>query len=129
MPVLHPKNEIELINIILTKRPVVADFSATWCGPCKQIAPKFEEMSNKQEYANIVFVKVDVDELADYCREINLSSVPAFHFYLGGKAIPELEVKGANLAALTANTKKLAVTAASASAQASAPHAASSYHV
>uniref|UniRef100_A0A7N8YIW1 Thioredoxin n=1 Tax=Mastacembelus armatus TaxID=205130 RepID=A0A7N8YIW1_9TELE len=56
---------------------VVVDFSATWCGPCKKIAPEYEDLSKKPENKNVVFLKVDVDE-AEVC-------MPTFHFYKNGK--------------------------------------------
>ena len=40
---------------------IVIDFHATWCGPCKVIAPKLEELSRK--HSNVLFLKVDVDQL------------------------------------------------------------------
>ncbi|XP_059220770.1 thioredoxin-2 [Stomoxys calcitrans] len=58
---------------------VVVDFFATWCGPCKMIAPHLEELS--KEYAGkVVFVKVDVDDCEDVAMEYGISSMPTFIF-------------------------------------------------
>ena len=57
---------------------VVIDFYATWCGPCKVIAPKVEEMSSSM--SNVVFLKVDVDENEDAAGEYNISAMPTFIF-------------------------------------------------
>merc|ERR1711981_605769 len=57
---------------------VVIDFFATWCGPCKMIAPKIEAMSG--EMADVVFLKVDVDENEDAAQEYNISAMPTFIF-------------------------------------------------
>ncbi|EAA14367.3 thioredoxin-2 [Anopheles arabiensis] len=58
---------------------VVVDFFATWCGPCKVIAPKLEEFQNK--YADkIVVVKVDVDECEELAAQYNIASMPTFLF-------------------------------------------------
>ncbi|XP_053677283.1 thioredoxin-2-like [Anopheles nili] len=58
---------------------VVVDFFATWCGPCKVIAPKLEEFQNKFS-EKIVVVKVDVDECEDLAATYNISSMPTFLF-------------------------------------------------
>jgi thioredoxin 1 len=57
---------------------VVIDFYATWCGPCKVIAPQIEAMS--KEMADVVFLKVDVDENEDAAQEYNISAMPTFIF-------------------------------------------------
>lgn len=57
---------------------VVIDFFAKWCGPCKMIAPRIEEMVN--EYPDVVFLKVDVDECEQVATEYDISSMPTFVF-------------------------------------------------
>lgn len=53
---------LELIFQLSSGAPFVADFWATWCGPCKLISPHFEKLESK--FPQIKFVKVDVDEQA-----------------------------------------------------------------
>ena len=55
---------------------VVIDFFAEWCGPCKMIAPKIEEMA--AQMSNVVFLKVDVDEAEDAAQEYNIQAMPTF---------------------------------------------------
>ena len=55
---------------------VVIDFFATWCGPCKMIAPKIEEWASSMD--NVVFVKIDVDENEEAAQEYNISAMPTF---------------------------------------------------
>ncbi|KAL3270880.1 hypothetical protein HHI36_021395 [Cryptolaemus montrouzieri] len=57
---------------------VVIDFFATWCGPCRMISPKLEELVT--EFANVLILKVDVDECEDIAMEYNISSMPTFIF-------------------------------------------------
>jgi len=72
---------------------VVVDFFATWCGPCKMIAPKVQVMSEKT-YTNVVFLKVDVDENEEIATEYKVSAMPTFMFFKNGKKIDEFA--GAN---------------------------------
>lgn len=57
---------------------VVIDFSATWCGPCKMIAPVYDAMAS--EFPNVVFLKVDVDECDEIASEYGILSMPTFVF-------------------------------------------------
>lgn len=65
---------------------LVADFSATWCGPCKKLAPVIEEVAAEFEgKANIV--KVDVDECDDLAVDFGIRSVPTVLFIKGGQVV------------------------------------------
>ena len=60
-------------------RLVVVDFYATWCGPCKLIAPKLDAMS--QEFKDdVVIIKVDVDENEEIAAEYKVEAMPTFVF-------------------------------------------------
>jgi len=73
---------------------VVVDFSATWCGPCRMIAPKFAELSTK--YTDAVFVHVDVDELNTLPDVADVSGVPTFKYFKNGSKV--VAFSGANAA-------------------------------
>ncbi|XP_008281601.1 thioredoxin b [Stegastes partitus] len=73
---------------------VVVDFTATWCGPCKQIGPEFVKLAGLPENANVVFLKVDVDEAEDVSAQCGIKCMPTFYFYKNGKKVDEFS--GAN---------------------------------
>jgi thioredoxin 1 len=68
---------------------VVVDFFATWCGPCKAIAPKIEEMA-KGEFSDVKFLKVDVTPSSKKVMDYNITAMPTFKFIKGGKEVDEL---------------------------------------
>ena len=76
--------------------PVIIDFFATWCGPCKRIAPVYEELAEK--YSNVTFLKVDVDESEHIASKFNIESLPTFVLFKNGIEVTRIE--GANLDAL-----------------------------
>ncbi len=53
---------------------IIADFFATWCGPCQMLKPVIEELS--EEYKDVKFVKVDVDEVTELAAEYWITSIP-----------------------------------------------------
>jgi thioredoxin 1 len=64
---------------------VLVDFYATWCGPCKRLAPNFEQFAQNND--SVVSAKADVDQLRDILEDINIQSVPTLVLYSNGKEI------------------------------------------
>ncbi|KAJ1701418.1 hypothetical protein LUZ63_001197 [Rhynchospora breviuscula] len=67
-------------------------FTATWCGPCRVMAPLFEKLA--QKHPQIIFLKLDIDQLGSVAQEWNVTSVPTFFFVKNGKTIDT--VRGAD---------------------------------
>mmetsp|Transcript_23558 Transcript_23558/g.51026 ORF Transcript_23558/g.51026 Transcript_23558/m.51026 type:complete len:146 (+) Transcript_23558:153-590(+) len=84
---------------------VIIDYSTTWCGPCKVIAPKFDELSDT--YPDSVFIKVIGDATPDASKLMKregVRSVPSFHYFKSGEKVEV--VNGANAEAIEAAIKK-----------------------
>ncbi|XP_047426044.1 thioredoxin-like [Mugil cephalus] len=84
---------------------VVVDFTATWCGPCQQIGPKFVKLSELPENKNVVFLKVDVDDAPEISTECKIQCMPTFQFYKNGQKVNEFS--GANEKQLNELVEKL----------------------
>ncbi|KAL5706029.1 TRX [Ranunculus cassubicifolius] len=67
---------------------IVANFSASWCGPCRMIAPLYSELSEK--YTSLMFVTVDVDELTEFSSSWDIKATPTFFFLRDGQQIDKL---------------------------------------
>ncbi|CAG05766.1 unnamed protein product [Tetraodon nigroviridis] len=83
---------------------VVVDFTAQWCGPCKHIGPVFKSLSDMGDNKNVIFLKVDVDELEDLAARCKVSAMPTFLFFKDGVKIDE--VIGANQPQLVEKIQK-----------------------
>ncbi|KAJ9563747.1 hypothetical protein OSB04_008907 [Centaurea solstitialis] len=64
---------------------MVIDFTAAWCGPCKFIEPAIQDLAN--EFPNVEFIKIDVDELPDVAKDFNVQAMPTFVLLKKGKDI------------------------------------------
>lgn len=95
---LHSEDDWAMMLQASTEMPVVVDFTASWCGPCKTIAPIFAAMCERTPGA--LFVKVDVDELEEQAAEARVTAMPTFQIWRNGKSVDVVE--GANQRALVA---------------------------
>ena len=73
-------------EFMATELPIVLDFSAAWCGPCKQLAPIIDELS--EEYAGRIAVgKCDIEEADDLTAEYGIRNVPTVIFIKNGQVV------------------------------------------
>ena len=87
-----------LADAAAKNQAVVVDFTASWCGPCKMIAPIFEALAAK--YPHVCFVKIDVDENQEVAQECRVSAMPTFKAFRDKKEVGSC--RGANPEALEA---------------------------
>jgi len=81
------------------KQPVVVDFWATWCGPCKTLGPTIEKVVRETKGA-VRLVKIDVDRNPELASQLRIQSIPAVYAFAGGRpvdgfvgALPESQVR------------------------------------
>lgn len=72
-------------NASIEEGVCVVDFFATWCGPCKMVAPVLEDLES--EMTDIKFVKVDVDESPSVASTYGIQSIPTLKVFKDGKAV------------------------------------------
>ena len=85
--------------VIKSQGLVMVDFWATWCGPCKIVAPVVEELAKEYE-GKVTFVKVNTDENADIASRYNIRGIPTLMFFKEGDvkdqvvgAVPKAQLK------------------------------------
>ncbi|MGN0187374.1 MAG: thioredoxin [Paludibacteraceae bacterium] len=81
-------NDSNFDEVLAQNALVVIDFSATWCGPCRMLAPILDELAN--EYAGRVFVgKADVEDAVESAERFGIRSVPTILFFKNGEKVDQ----------------------------------------
>ena len=74
-------------------KPMMIDFSATWCGPCRRMAPIIEELAKKYD-GQIIVGKVDVDDNPEITTQFGIQSIPTIIFFKEGKQLTDKSLTG-----------------------------------
>lgn len=71
------------------QQPIIVDFWAAWCGPCRMMEPSLNEIATERE-GRAVVAKVDVDAHPELAAEYNIRAIPALHIFSNGKVVDSL---------------------------------------
>jgi thioredoxin 1 len=82
-------NDSEFNQLLTEQKLVVADYTASWCGPCKVVAPLMDQLAT--EYGDrLAVVKIDIDENKDNAKKYGIRSIPAVLIFRDGEMVESL---------------------------------------
>lgn len=99
MGIEHINDKRALCEAAFAHEYLIVDYYSTNCGPCKQIAPKLEQLA--LEYPHVAFRKINIDLIPEFADNMGISVVPTFHIYERNKIVDK--IAGANLSKIKAH--------------------------
>lgn len=83
---IHITDEAFEKVVMQSSLPVIVDFWAPWCNPCKMIAPTLEKLAKEQE-GKLVVAKINTDDHAEWMQKFGIQGIPTLLFVSGGKVV------------------------------------------
>jgi thioredoxin 1 len=83
---IHVTDDAFEQSVIKSSTPVVVDFWAPWCGPCRQVAPSLEKIAGEYD-GKLIVAKVNTDENPRWAQDFEVSGIPTMLFIAGGKVV------------------------------------------
>lgn len=87
--VLHVNDQNFQTEVLNSEVPVLVDFYATWCGPCKQLTPIVEQLASQFD-GRAKMAKIDIDEAPGVASSHGIMAVPTLMLFKGGKVVQRL---------------------------------------
>lgn len=97
--------DVNIKEILNSGKPVVIDFWAEWCGPCRMVGPIVEELSKEYE-GKVIIGKMDVDENVETPNEYGIRNIPTMLFFKDGQVVDK-QIGATQKAVLTAKVEAL----------------------
>lgn len=97
-------NEDTLQDLVSKNDKVIVQFSASWCGNCRIMKPKFKKLASENE--NMIFVLVDAENSPESRKLANVSNLPTFATFVNGKLVNETQTNKAEVLAELVNEIK-----------------------
>ena len=85
MSLLHITRDNFEAEVLKSDKPVLVDFFATWCGPCRMVAPVLEEIAEENEHIKVV--KIDVDQEPGLAQKFGVTSIPLLVVMKDGQVV------------------------------------------
>ena len=83
---IHVTDSAFEVTVLQSKLPVVVDFWAPWCGPCRMVAPTLDKLA-KENAGNLLIAKVNTDENPEWANKFQVQGIPTMLFVAEGKVV------------------------------------------